>query len=67
MSLFAGSNASAKAGNESVTRFIHNMWIGNNISNPFISVIPNHLLNNGVNNVAKNSKTTYPILLDNRN
>ena len=67
ISLLAGSKAKAKAGNESVTRFIHNMWIGNNISNPFISVIPNHLLNNGVNNVAKNSTTTSPILLDNRN
>ena len=32
MSLFAGSNANAKAGSESVTKFIHNMCIGSNIS-----------------------------------
>lgn len=32
MSAFAGSNASASAGKESVTRFIHKIWIGSNIS-----------------------------------
>ena len=67
MSLFAGSNASANAGNESVTKFIHNMCIGNNISKWFISAIPNHLLISGVNSVANNNTTISPILLDSKN
>ena len=58
MSEFAGSNASASAGSESVTKFIHNMCIGSNISKCVMSVIPNQLANNGVNNVAKN-KTLF--------
>ena len=53
MSLFAGSKANANAGNVSVTKFIHSMCIGNNISKLFMSVIPNHFANSGVNNVAK--------------
>ena len=67
MSEFAGSNASASAGSESVTKFIHNMCIGSNISKCVMSVIPNQLANNGVNNVAKNKTTISPILLDNKN
>ena len=67
MSLFAGSNANAKAGKESVTRFIHNMCIGNSISKCAISVIPNQFANNGVHSVAKNSTTISPTLLDNKN
>ena len=64
---FAGSNASAKAGKESVTKFIHNMWIGSNISKWTTSVIPNHFAKNGVSKVAKNNTITSPTLLDNKN
>ena len=65
----AGSTANAKAGNESVTRFIHKICTGNNTSNWFIysSVIPKWLANIGVNNIAKNKTTISPTLLDNKN
>ena len=65
-SLFAGSNASAKAGNESVTKFIHNMCIGSSGSiNPI--GIPNFVAKNGVSKIAKNNTITSPTLLDNKN
>ena len=41
--------------------------IGNNISKLLMSVIPNHLLNNGVNNVAKNNTIISPTLLESKN
>ena len=65
----AGSTANAKAGNESVTKFIHNICTGNKTSNSLIysDVIPNLLANTGVNNIAKNNTTISPTLLDNKN
>lgn len=52
ISLSAGSKASASAGSESVTRFIHKMCIGNKGSIKPI-VIPNLFAKYGVNNIAK--------------
>ena len=43
------------------------MCIGNNISKCVTSDIPNHFANSGVHSVAKNSTTTSPTLLDNKN
>ena len=67
MSAFAGSNANANAGRESVTKLIHKIWIGSNISKWEISVIPNQFANNGVHNVAKNRTTISPTLLESKN
>ena len=61
------TNANDNAGNESVTKLIHKMCIGSNISKLLISVISNHLLINGVNKVAKNKTIISPTLLDSKN
>ena len=62
----AGSKASANAGNESVTKLIHNMCIGSNGSIRFIGML-NFCANSGVINIAKNNTTTSPTLLDSKN
>ena len=62
-----GSTANAKAGNESVTKFIHNIWIGNNGSKALILVILNHLAKSGVIKIATNNTMISPTLLDNKN
>ena len=66
-SLFAGSNANANAGRESVTKLIHSMCIGNNGSNSLISTIPNQLANSGVASIARNNVIISPTLLESKN
>ena len=65
-SFCGGSTANARAGSESVTKFIHNMCIGSNGTIKLIS-IPNKFPNNGVIKIATNSVITSPTLLDNKN
>ena len=67
MSLLAGSNANASAGNVSVTRLIHKIWIGNNTCIIEISYIPNTLPIVGANNVANNNTITSPTLHESKN
>ena len=67
MSSFAGSNARANAGSESVTKFIHNIWIGINISNAPAFCIPAIFAITPENRVAKNSTTISPTLLESKN
>ena len=66
MSFSAGSTASANAGNESVTKFIHNIWIGNNGVIKFTSML-NHLLKSGVIKIATNNMIISLTLLDSKN
>ena len=66
ISLLAGSNASANAGSESVTKFTHNMCIGRSGSIRLIGIL-NCEAKKGVINIATNNTITSPTLLDNRN
>ena len=62
----AGSTANANAGSESVTKLIHNIWIGSNTSIKPISIL-NVLPSQGVIRIAKNSTIISPTLLESKN
>ncbi|MNT24613.1 hypothetical protein D3C72_1600960 [compost metagenome] len=65
--LLAGSKASANAGNESVTKLIHNIWIGSRISIKVTSVTLNIDAICDANIVAKNNTTISPIFEEIKN
>ena len=65
----AGSTAKANAGNESVTKLIHNICTGNNGSKAPISSagIPKAPAKTGVKRIAINKTTISPTLLESKN